>query len=127
MKRGSIGLVVSILLISSVFLVLVASPSQEHLVGLDQLRGSLNADSSQRQAHIKQVHKMLQHELVQEHVGKLVDLEKIEAGIGSLDDEALARLAEQSREFDDQVGAGVSSWVIIIAVAAALLVILLLI
>jgi len=127
MNRASIGLVVSILLISCVSQVLAAGPSQGHVVGLEELQGNLAADSSQRQAHIEQVRKMLRHQLVQEQVGRLVDLEKIEAGIGSLDDETLAQLAEQSQEVNDQIGAGVSSWVIIIAVSVALLVILLLI
>jgi hypothetical protein len=57
----------------------------------------------------------------------MVELERIEHRLSSLDDETLAQLAEQSREVNERVAAGVSSWVIVIAIGAALLVILLLI
>jgi len=127
MDRASVGLTLLFLIISGSSQSLVAKPSQDHLLSLGELRLNMTLDSAQRQANIDQVRKVLRHKLVQEQVGRLVDLEKIEAGIGLLDDEALAQLAEQSREASNQIGAGVSSGGIIIAVSAALLVILLLI
>jgi hypothetical protein len=120
--------------VTAVFLLTVAAPellaervSENHLLKVDELKAVLVEHSSQRQVNILEVQSMLRHEIVQEQVGELVDLRRIEAGIESLDDETLAQLAEQSREIKGQLGAGISSWVYIIAVGGALLVILLLI
>ena len=103
-----------------------AQPLEKHVVQPEEWISGLMDGSSEREANIEEVRSMLRQELVQEQLGKLVDLEKVEHRVATLDDETLQELAQQSREVKEQLGAGVSSWVIVIAIAAALLVVLLL-
>jgi hypothetical protein len=66
---------------------------------------------------------LLHHELVQKRIGNLVDLDKIEVAVATLDNETLEQLARQSREANDQIQAGVSTWVIVVLIIVAAVVI----
>jgi len=106
---------------------LAAQSEGRHLVETDELRLSVAGSFSERQADIEEVRRMLSHDVVRSQLGSVADLEKIESRLSTLDDATLAQLADASREVNDDLQAGVSSWVIVIAAAAALLIILVLI
>lgn len=127
MRKAKAGILICILLIFTFPRYLAGLSVEDHVVQFEELQSGLLAESSARQEHLEEIRRMLSSELVQKHFGGVAGLDEIETGLASLDDQTLAELAEQSREVNDQVTAGVSSWVIVIAVGVVLLVILLLI
>jgi len=75
--------------------------------------------------NIQEVQKLLQHDLVQQQVGGLVDLEELERGLVTLDDETLRELAAQCQQVNDQIEAGITTWGWIgIAILAAIAIII---
>lgn len=127
MGKIKTGMTILMLLSFTTPTMALAQPLQDHVVQPEEWSNKLLANHSEREANIEEIRNMLRHDLVREQVGKLVDLEKVEVSVATLDDETLARLAQQSKDVNDQLGAGVSSWVIIIVVSAVLLVVLLLV
>lgn len=97
----------------------------DHVVRTDELRAALVEESSRRASDIQAVQDLLSHDVVRSHIGGLVDLDRIEMKISTLDDETLAQLAADSRFVNDQVQAGISNiaWVAIIVVAISVVIV----
>ena len=101
---------------------LLQAQEARHLVPVEDLHGQLKAQSLQRTENIQEIRALLQHGLVQQRLGGFVDMEKVEVALAAIDEETLELLAEESREVNDQLEAGLatSTWIIIaVAVAAA--------
>ncbi len=79
----------------------LANQQPDHVVSLEDLRSDLATHSTQREANIEEIQKLLRQELVQDQLRELFALEKIADSVASLDDATLARLAEQSHQVND--------------------------
>lgn len=93
---------------------LMAGIERGHIVAVEELQHRMAAQSAQRLENVKEVQKLLHHELVRQQWARLVDLEKVEVALVSLDDESLRQLADRSREANDQIQAGVPGWGIVL-------------
>ena len=93
--------------------------SEGHLVQLSEIHLQLEEARQARSENLEEIRRLLNQELVREQLGRLVDLEKVEVALATLDDDTLKELADRSKATNDQIEAGLStsSW-IIIAVAA---------
>lgn len=98
-----------------------------HLVPLADLHSALAAKSAQREAHIAEIQTLLRHDAVQEKLGGLLDINKVETLISHLDDQTLSDLSSQSRRINEDIAAaGSTTWVIVgLAAAGAVIAILL--
>lgn len=107
--------------------VALAQQTTHHVVPTQELQAAVAAKFAQRGQNIREVQKLLRHDVAQKQVGRLVDLERIEKALPTLDDETLNKLATESRKINDQLQGGVSTgeWVIIaiLAVIATILII----
>jgi len=115
MKYFNVSLTIVILLNLSFQTSFTAGGFQNHLVTTEELQGQLISQSAQRMENIQEVQKLLRHNFVQRELGRLADLERLELALAVLDDETLRRLANESREINDQIEAGVetSTWILI--------------
>ena len=126
MKYCRVSLPILILLNLSFQQSLQAQPVSGHLVPVEDLQRQLTAQSKQRLQNIEEIQKLLRHELVQQQMGKLLDLEKVELALVTLDDETLQKLATESEQVNDQIEAGITIWGWIgIAILAAIVIIVL--
>jgi hypothetical protein len=116
MKYCKVCLTILILLNLSIQQALMARAAPNHVVPVEELHSRLATLSAQRMQNIQAVQKLLHHDLVQQEVGRLVDLEKVELALAVLDDKTLNELAIQSKEVNDQIEAGLSTaaWIVII-------------
>lgn len=95
----------------SVILVLSSSlhagpgPDAVHLVSIEDLKAEISAENAERAGNIREVLTLLQRPEVQ-NLGRHFDLEKIEAAIPALDDDTLARLADESARMNERFRAG---------------------
>jgi hypothetical protein len=119
MKYWEVSLTILILLNLSLQQAVMAQPVPSHLVPVEELQNQLAEQSGQRRQNIQEIQKLLRHELVRREVGSLVDLEKVEVALGTLDDETLRQLADDSRNVSDQLEAGLATWAWITIIAAA--------
>lgn len=107
---------------------LTARPAGGHVVDLQELQSELSEHSARRLQSIQEIKRLLSQGLVQEQVGKLVELDRISVALSTLDDETLLRLADESRSLNTQLRAGLSrAWIIgivaaVLALAAILIV-----
>ena len=99
----------------------LANQQPEHVVSLEDLRSDLATHSAQREANIGEIQKLLRQEVFRDRLGELFDLERIAGSVPSLDDATLDRLAEQSRQVNDELRGGVGTivWIIIAAAMIA--------
>ena len=107
---------------------LLAQQSSGHLVSVQELHHTLAARAAERVRDIEEVRKFLRQDVVQQQVGSLASLEQIEQAIPRLDAETLRQLADQSRQANDQIEAGLSTgaWVAIYVAVAVVVVSLIL-
>lgn len=120
MKYCKVSITVLILLNVSFQQAVMAQAVPGHVIPGEELQNQLIVQSAQRMEHIQEIQKLLRQNLVQQEVGKLVDLERVELALAALDDETLNQLAVQSREVNDQIEAGMATWgwVVIVAIVA---------
>jgi hypothetical protein len=80
----------------------------------------------ERLNNLGEIRRLLHQELVRSELQKLVDLERVEVALTTLDDATLSQLASQSRQANDQLQAGIGfrTIVILAAVAVAVIVII---
>ena len=114
MKYCKVCLTILILLNLSIQQALMAQPFSSHVVPMEQLQNQLAEQSGQRLQNIQEIQKLLRHELVQREVGRLVDLGRVEIALSTLDDETLRQLADESRNVNDQLEAGLAGWAIVL-------------
>jgi hypothetical protein len=98
-----------------------------HVVSGQELKEAVAAKLAQRASDMQEVQNLLQHEVVQRQVGRLLDLTRIERRLSTLDDETLNQLAAESRRVNDQFQAGLPFAILLAIVAggvAALIIIL---
>ena len=105
MKFCAVHLTILVFLNLSFQQSLLANPAQRHLVSREALHGQLISQSNQRAENIKEIQKLLHNDLVQQEVGSLLNLEKVELALDALDDKTLDELAIKSREVNDQIEA----------------------
>ena len=98
-----------------------------HVVSLEELRTAIVKRSAQRAADVQEIQKLLRHDEVQKRFGALVDLEKIEQAIPTLDAETLKRLAADSQKVNDQLQAGFPGWAWGLLIAGGVLIVLVII
>ena len=115
-KCVRVGLAILVVLNFSLQGQLLAQPTQGHVVPLEELTKTVTERWARRAENIRDIQQLLRHDEVHTRVGGLVDLDKIEHAIPTLDDETLERLATESRKVDDQLRAGVSLWRIVVVV-----------
>jgi hypothetical protein len=97
----------------------MAQPVPSHVVPIEELENQLAAHSDQRMKNIEEIQRLLDHRLVQQEVGRLVDLQRVKLIVPTLDDETLDQLADESRNVSDQLEAGLATWAWITIMAAA--------
>ena len=127
MKRVTVYACVVLLVTVPTQQSLLGQQASGHLVSVQDLHHALAARAAERVRNIEEVRKFLRQDLVQKQVGSLASLEQIEQAIPRLDDETLRQLAEQSRQANDQIEAGLSTgaWVAISVAVAVVVVVLL--
>ena len=82
-------------------------PAQEHVVPLDELQQQLDSAAAQRQADEQALSEVFGAESSRETLQAAgLDAEQISAAVTTLDDDALAGLAERARAFQAEVAAG---------------------
>ena len=115
MKRVTVYACVVLLVTVPTQQSLLAQQTSGHVVSVQELHRTLAARAAERVRNIEDVRKLLRQDVVQQQVGSLASLEQIEQAIPRLDDETLRQLAEQSRQANDQIEAGLSTgaWVAI--------------
>ncbi|MCY3777085.1 MAG: hypothetical protein OXH11_14010 [Candidatus Aminicenantes bacterium] len=101
----TLSLVLSVILVLSSSLHAGPGPDAVHLVSIEDLKSEISAGNSERAGNIREVLTLLQRPEVQD-LGRHFDLEKIEAAIPALDDDTLARLADESARVNEQFRAG---------------------
>ena len=101
----TLSLVLSVILVLSSSLQAGPGPDAVHLVSIEDLKSRISAGNAERAGNIREVLTLLQRPEVQE-LGRHFDLEKIEAAIPALDDDTLARLADESARVSEQFRAG---------------------
>ena len=113
-------IITAILLVTFVYSqgIVQAQQTIPHVVSAEELRAEVATRSTSREQNIKEIHNVLSHQLVQKHMGRLVDLERIEKTLPTLGDETLNELASESRKINDQLQAGLSPavWVVFVIV-----------
>lgn len=109
MKRCRVCLTILILLNLTFQQALMGQPVPNHVVPMGELQNQLAAQSAQRLQDIQEIQELLNHDLVQREVGRVVDLERVELALATLDDESLNQLADESRKMNDQLQAGLST------------------
>ena len=124
MRHFKIGFAFLVLINFILVQILSAYPLQDHVMSLQEIQKQVQSQSSQRINNIQDIQKLLRHSEVQKQVGGLIDLEKIEVAVASLDNMTLEDLASRSRMANDQLQAGISKiWTIVIIVGVAFLVV----
>lgn len=99
---------------------LMAQQIRNHVVPVEELQQRLVAQSAERSRDIQDIRKLLRHDVVQAKLGKLVDLNRIEVSLATLDNETLNQIAANSRSVNDQIEAGMATWGwVVIAIIAA--------
>ena len=101
----TLSLVLSVILVLSSNLHAGPSPDAAHLVSMEDLKAEISVGNAERAGNIREVLTLLQRSEVQK-LGRHFDLEKIEAAIPVLDDDTLARLADESARMNEQFRAG---------------------
>jgi hypothetical protein len=126
MKCCKVSLAVLILLNLLFQQALVAHPIQRHVVPVGELNSQLISQSAQRVENIQEIQKLLRQDLVQQQLGNLMNLEKVELAVAALDDETLNELATESQKVNDQIEAGMATWgwVVIAAIAAFVIIVI---
>lgn len=114
MKYCKVCLTILILLNLSIQQALMAQSASGHVVPAEDLKNQLATQSEERHQNIQEIQKLLRHDLVQKELGGLVDLEKVELTLATLDDEKLQELAAESREVNNQLEAGLAGWAIVL-------------
>jgi hypothetical protein len=110
MNHCRVCLALVILLNLTVQQALMAHPVTNHVVPVAELHSRFNAQSARRIENIQEVQRLLNQPLIQKELGRLVPLERVELALATLDDETLNELAAESREFNDQIEAGMATW-----------------
>lgn len=124
MKYSSICLWITILLNVSLPAELKAQEVRNHVITAEELHQRLVAQSARRSQDIQDIQKLLRHDQVQAKLGNLLDLERIEVALATLDDGTLNDLASKSRNANDQIEAGMATWGwVVIALIAAITII----
>jgi len=100
-----LSLALSVILVLSSSLPAAPGPDAVHLVSIEDLKAEIAAGNAERAGDIREVLTLLQRPEVQK-LGRHFDLEKIEAVIPVLDDDTLARLADESARMNEQFRAG---------------------
>lgn len=100
-----LSLALSVILVLSSSLPAVPGPDAVPLVSIEDLKAEIAAGNAERAGDIREVLTLLQRPEVQK-LGRHFDLEKIEAAIPALDDDTLARLADESARMNEQFRAG---------------------
>ena len=100
-----LSLALSVILVLSSSLPAAPGPDAVHLVSIEDLKAEIAAGNAERAGDIREVLTLLQRPEVQK-LGRHFDLEKIEAAIPVLDDDTLARLADESARMNEQFRAG---------------------
>jgi hypothetical protein len=99
---------------------LMAESVSNHVVSPEQLQARLSSQSAQRMENIQEIQKLLNHRLVEQKVGRLVDLQRVKVAVPTLDDETLKWLADESRRANDDLRGGIGTvWIIVIAAVVA--------
>jgi hypothetical protein len=104
----------------------MAHPIQRHVVGVGELDSQLINQSAQRVENIQEIQKLLRQNPVQQQLGNLFNLEKVELAVAALDDETLNKLAAESQKVNDEIEAGMATWgwVVIAAIAAFVIIVI---
>lgn len=100
-----LSLALSVILVLSSSLPAAPGPDAVRLVSIEDLKAEIAAGNAERAGDIREVLTLLQRPEVQK-LGRHFDLEKIEAAIPALDDDTLARLADESARMNEQFRAG---------------------
>ena len=100
-----LSLALSVILVLSSSLPAAPGPDAVHLVSIEDLKAEIAVGNAERAGDIREVLTLLQRPEVQK-LGRHFDLEKIEAAIPALDDDTLARLADESARMNEQFRAG---------------------
>mgnify|MGYP001200317408 FL=1 len=80
----------------------VAGQESVQLVSIQELRNQISEQEAVRSQNILEVQKLLRHKVVQAHVGRIFDLEKLAVSVPTLDDSTLERLAHESERMNEQ-------------------------
>lgn len=100
-----LSLALSVILVLSSSLPAGPGPDAVHLVSIEDLKAEIAAGNAERAGDIREVLTLLQRPEAQK-LGRHFDLDKIEAAIPALDDDTLARLADESARMNEQFRAG---------------------
>ncbi len=102
-----------------------AQQASPHVVSAEEVRTEVATKSTWREQNIKEIQKVLSHHLVQKHMGRLVDLERVGRALPTLDDDTLSKLVSESQKIKDQLQAGTNPVVFVaLGIAVFLAVIL---
>ena len=125
----AISVLLTVLLVFSTSLQAGPIPDQTtiHLVSIEDLRVEVSEQAAERTSNIREIQTLLRNDRVQDRLGHLFDLEKVAVAVPTLDDETLARLAQESAKANEQFRAGLSTVVWVVIIVAVLLVVGLLI
>ena len=127
MKLTRMIMVVLLVICPSFHELAVAEQASQHVVTTDELQQVIKSRTVKRAENITEITKLLRHDVVQQQVGKLVDLVKIEKSLPTLSDETLSEFAVQSSIINDNLRGGLTRLEIItLSVIGAIILILLL-
>jgi hypothetical protein len=119
MQRCKLGLAwFLILLLAIPNLVLGNNEKPDHVAPVDELRQALSSKAEDRARNVEEVMAFLHHENVRDYVGNVAELERIEAALPTLDDETLSFLATESAKANDELQAGLNTWIWVVIIVA---------
>lgn len=103
-----------------------SADQSRRILSEEALEGLLRDRADARERDLQEIGRLLHHELVQNELGNLVDLERVEAVLPTLDDETLEMLAEESRSVNDSIrgdGAGRTALLVVLLILVSLAII----
>ena len=127
MKAVSVFLMVLLFFSTSLQAGPIGDQRAIHPVSIEDLRVEVSEQTAERTSNIREIQTLLRNDRVQDRLGHLFDLEKVAVAVPTLDDETLARLAQESAKANEQFRAGLSTVVWVVIIVAVLLVVGLLI
>lgn len=99
--------------------------ASSHLLSDQEIRAQMLNSAADRTSKIEKIDRLLRHETIQTHIGRMIDLAKIEQALPALDDETLDRLASESEELSDELEGGevcAATIALIVLIAAVIVV-----
>lgn len=103
---------------------LSAQSTSPRLPTTHEFKAAVLKQAEQRQKHVDDIRTFLRQDVVRKNFSQIVELDKLQMKVATLDDETLAELARETRLASEQIQGGISTTVVLVIVIAVLIVVI---